>query len=74
MKQLYYIVAISAVCLVTPVAEAGVFSSVGQAAVWTWNLVPKAVVIVNSGLHFLCENTHSAIHAVANYLTIQNLP
>ena len=70
-------------------AEAGVFSAIGQGVIWSWNLIPQAVRVVNTGVHFVCDTlcghpadghrgvcgaVHGGVHTVADVLTIQQLP
>lgn len=58
----------------TSVAEAGVFSTIGNAGIAVWNLLPGAVRVVNSGIHFVCSTVHSGLHGIADFLQIENLP
>ena len=55
-------------------AEAGVFSTIGQGTVWVWNILPGIVRVVNTGVHFICDNVHTALHTTADLLQIDNLP
>ena len=54
--------------------EAGVLGTLGQAGLWTWNILPQAVRVINGGLHFVCDTVHTGLHAVADWLQIENLP
>lgn len=57
-----------------PEEEHGILGKIGDGALVVWNLVPKAVEVVNDGLHFVCGKVHDGVHSVSNFLHVENLP
>lgn len=79
MKKLIAVLALGFV-LVSGVAFAddeehhGILGKLGDGIVAVWNLVPASIELVNGGLHIVCGKVHDGIHAVGEFLKVDNLP